>query len=235
MSGSIHTSHRERVKQRFRREGLDNFDQLHVLELLLFFGIPQGDVNPLAHRLIDRFGSLRQVLEAPAEELEKVSGVGPHVSTLLTLTAQIARYYYTSASGPELRFFHTVKDCGEHLKRYFLGRREETVYLMCLDAKCMMLSCVEIGQGSVNTASVSVRRVVETALGHNATSVILAHNHPSGIAVPSAEDIVTTRRAAAALDAVGITLADHIVVAEDDYVSLVESGYYNPDECRLLV
>ena len=235
MSGSIHAQHRERVKQRFRREGLDNFDQLHVLELLLFFGIPQGDVNPLAHRLIDRFGSLRQVLEAPVEELEKVSGVGPHVSTLLKLTAEISRYYYTSAAGPELRIFSTIKDCGEYLKRYFLGRREETVFLMCLDAKCMMLSCVEVGKGSVNTAGVSIRRVVETALSHNATSVILAHNHPSGIAVPSTEDVVTTRRVAAALDAVGITLADHIVVAEDDYVSMVESRYYCPEECRLLV
>ncbi len=235
MSGSIHASHRERVKQRFRREGLDNFDQIHVLELLLFFGVPQGDVNPLAHRLIDRFGSLRQVLEAPAEELEKVSGVGPHVSTLLTLTAQIARYYYTSAGGPELRIFHTIKECGEYLRYYFLGRRDEAVYLMCLDAKCMMLSCEEIGRGSVNTAGVSIRRVVEVALGHNATSVVLAHNHPSGIAVPSGEDVVTTRRVATALDAVGITLADHIVVAEDDYVSMVESRYYDPEDCRLVV
>ena len=235
MSGTIHSQHRDRVKRRFRKEGLDSFDQIHVLELLLFFGIPQGDVNPLAHQLIDRFGSLRQVLEAPAEELEKVKGVGPHVSTLLKLTSQIARYYYTSAGGPELRIFPTIKDCGEHLKRYVLGRREETVYLMCLDAKCMMLACQEIGRGSVNTAGVSVRRVVETALSHNATSVILAHNHPSGIAVPSTEDVVTTRRVATALDAVGITLADHIVVADDDYVSLVESGYYSPEECGLLV
>lgn len=235
MSGTIHKKHRERVKERFRKEGLDHFDQVHVLELLLFFGIPQGDVNPLAHALLERFGSLRQVLETPAQELQKVPGVGSHVATLLTLTAQIARYYYTSAGDGRPLALKTVEACGDYLKNFFLGRRDETVFLLCLDAKCMLLSCVEIGRGSVNTAGVSVRRVVETALGQNATSVILSHNHPSGIAVPSNEDVITTRRIATALDAVGVTLADHIVVADGDYVSMVQSGYYDPSECRLLV
>lgn len=235
MSESIHKNHRERVKNRFRSEGLDHFDQVHVLELLLFYCIPQGDVNPLAHRLLDRFGSLRQVLEAPVEELEKVRGVGPHAATLLKLTCEISRYYYTSGNGPELRILPTIRDCGEHLKRYFRGKREETVYLLCLDAKCMVLGCVEVGSGSVNSAAVNIRRVVEIALNYNATSVVLAHNHPSGIALPSTEDVITTRRIATALDAVDVVLTDHIVVAEDDYVSLVESGYYRPEECRLLV
>lgn len=235
MSGSIHTSHRDRVKQRFRKEGLDNFDQVHVLELLLFFGIPQGDVNPLAHRLIDQFGSLRQVLEAPLAELEKVKGVGPHVATLLKLTSEISRYYYTSGNGPELRILKTLRECGTYLKAHFRGRRDETVYLLCLDAKCMVLGCMQVGEGSVNSAGVSTRRVVEAALHYNATTVVLAHNHPSGLAIPSMEDVVTTRRIAVALDAVGITLADHIVVAENDYVSMVDSGYYQPEDCRLLV
>ena len=106
----------------------------------------------------------------------------------------------------------------------FFGRTRETVFLLCLDAKCKVLCCKEIGEGSVNTASISVRKVVETALAANATTVVLAHNHPSGIAVPSNEDIQTTQRIAAALSAVEIHLADHIVVADGDYVSMVQSG-----------
>ena len=107
----------------------------------------------------------------------------------------------------------------------FFGRKVETVFLLCLDAKCKVLCCKEVGEGSVNSAGISIRRIVETALGANATSVVLAHNHPSGMALPSAEDIQTTRRVAAALNTVDILLADHIVVADDDFVSMVQSGY----------
>lgn len=231
---SIHKDHRKRMKNRFRMEGLDHFDELHVLELLLFFGIPQGDTNPLAHRLIDHFGSLAQVLEAPKEELEKVAGVGEHVSTLITLTREISRYYMVNRSGPCV-ILNTTAACGDHLVPYFMGRRDETVYLLCLDSKCKAICCKEVGSGSVNSASVSARKIVETALAANATSVVLAHNHPSGFAYPSNEDILTTRRVAVALDTVGILLADHIVVAEDDYVSMVDSGMYHPDDCRLIL
>ena len=193
---SVHAGHRKRLKERFRQEGLDSFDELHVLELLLFYCIPQKDTNLLAHELLDRFGSLPQVLEATAEELEKVPGVGEHVSTLLTLITDISRYYMVSRSA-RFDVLLTNEQCGDYLLPYFVGRRDETVFMLCLDAKCKVLCCKEVGRGSVNSAGVPVRRVVETALGVNATTVILAHNHPSGIALPSKEDILTTRRVAA--------------------------------------
>ena len=107
--------------------------------------------------------------------------------------------------------------------------------MLCLDAKCKLLCCKEIGEGSVNSANIPIRRVVEIALAVNATTVILAHNHPSGIAVPSGEDVLTTKRLAAALDAVEICLADHIVVADDDYVSMAQSGLYRPGTCRVIL
>lgn len=231
---NIHKDHRKRVKSRFRQEGLDHFDELHVLELLLFYGIPQGDTNPLAHALLDRYGTLAQVLETPVEELEKVPGVGEHVSTLLALTRDISRYYMVNRSSP-FRILNTIQECGDFLLPYFVGRRDETVFLLCLDSKCKAICCKEVGSGSVNAANISTRKIVETALAVNATSVVLSHNHPSGFAYPSPEDILTTRRIAVALDAVGILLVDHIVVADDDYVSMVESGQYVPDECRLIL
>lgn len=231
---SIHDGHRQRLKNRFRQEGLDKFDEIQVLELLLFYAIPQKDTNPLAHRLLDHFGSLAQVLEAPAVELEKISGVGTNAATLLTLTTALARYYMVNRTAQNTVLTSTEK-CGDYLLPYFVGRRNETVFLLCIDAKCKVLGCKEVGEGSVNSASVPIRRIVEMALGMNATSVILAHNHPSGLALPSGEDVQTTRRLAAALDAVDITLADHIVVADDDYVSLVQSGLYRPGGCCLIV
>lgn len=231
---STHKEHRLRVKERFLRDGLDNFDEVHVLEFLLFFGIPQGDTNELAHRLLDQFGGLTQVLEAPVEELKKVKGVGDHTATLLSLITAVSRYYMVKRTEP-CEPLTTVDQCANYLVEHFRGRRDEVVFLLCLDAKCKIICCREISQGSVNYASVPIRRVVETALGVNATTVILAHNHPSGVAVPSVEDVATTRRLAHALDGVDIVLADHIVVADDDYVSMVQSRYYDPNECRMVL
>ena len=230
----VHQGHRERVKKRFREEGLDGFDEVHALELLLFFCIPRGDTNELAHALLDRFGSFAQVLDAPAEELEKVPGIGEHASAFLTLLTQSFRYYLVNRND-FCSILTNTEACGQFLLPYFIGRREELVYLLCLDSKCKVICCKEIGRGNVNSAGISVRRIVETALAANAVSVVLSHNHPSGLAVPSHEDILTTRRVAVALDAVGIVLADHIVVAEEDFVSMADSNMYSPDECRLIL
>jgi DNA repair protein RadC len=228
---AMHDGHRQRLKARFRTEGLDNFDEVQVLELLLFYCIPRIDTNPLAHRLLDRFGSLAQVLEAPASELERVEGMGSNAATFLSLTTAVGRYYLVNRSGQNT-ILNTTEKCGQYLISHFYGRRNETVFLLCLDAKCKLLCCREIGEGSVNSAGIPVRRIVETALAANATSVVLAHNHPSGIATPSTEDVYTTRRVAAALETVEVVLADHIVVADDDFVSLAQSGFYRPGGMR---
>ena len=221
---SIHDGHRQRLKERFRTGGLDNFTDVQVLELALYYCIPRRDTNPIAHALIEHFGSLSQVLEASVEELQKVPGIGEGTAVYLSLLTQIGRFYLVDRSQRE-EILPTLDKCGEYLVPRFFGRSTETVFLLCLDAKCKVLCCREVGQGSVNSAGISVRKIVETALGVNATTVVLAHNHPSGLALPSAEDIITTRRVAAALAAVEVHLADHVVVADGDYVSMVQSGY----------
>lgn len=231
MATSIHKGHRERLKSRFLEEGLDNFTDIQVLELLLFYAIPQKDTNPIAHALLSRFGSLSQVLDADAEELKKVPGISDHSATLLRMVTEISRYYQVN-SAQQTKVLTTLDDCGNYLVPYFFGRSNETVFLLCLDAKCKVLCCREVGEGSIHCASISVRKIVETAISSNATTVILAHNHPSGVALPSLEDVQTTRRIAAALSAVEVHLADHIVVADGDFVSMVQSGY-RFDDCLL--
>ena len=223
----IHDGHRQRLKNRFLREGLDNFDELYVLELLLFYCIPRKDTNPIAHSLLERFGSLTGVFAAGIEELETVPGITHNAATFLQMVPQVSRYYQVkrAQTGEILR---TIEQCGRYLVPRFCGRDNETVYLLCLDAKCKVLCCKLVGEGSVNSASIPIRRVVEIALKANATTVILAHNHPSGLALPSADDIETTMRVARAMEAVEITLADHIVVSDEDFVSLAQSGYYHP-------
>ena len=229
---SIHDGHRSRLKERFQNQGLDGFTEVQVLELALFYCIPRKDTNPIAHALLEHFGGLSQVLEAPVEELKRIPGMGESSASFLHLITELGRYYMVHRS-TQTPILPTLEQCAEYLVPHFFGRRLETVFLLCLDAKCKVLCCKEVGEGSVNSAGISVRKIVETALGANASSVVLAHNHPSGVALPSAEDIQTTRRIAMALSAVEITLADHIVVADDDYVSMVQSGV-RFDDCLLI-
>ena len=226
---SIHDEHRQRLKNRFLEQGLDGFTDVQVLELLLFYSIPRKDTNEIAHELLNHFGSLAQVLEAPVEELKKVKGVGDHSALLLSLINDVARFYLVNRTTQE-KILPTVRSCGDYLLPFFFGRSEETVFLLCLDAKCKVLCCKEVGEGSVNSVGISVRKIVETALSAKASTVVLAHNHPSGIAVPSNEDVQTTRRVAMALNAVEVQLADHIVVADGDYVSMAQSGYRFDEE-----
>ena len=229
---SIHEGHRERMRKRFFHEGMDHFSDYEALELLLYYAIPRKDTNPIAHSLIDHFGSLGQVLDASVEELEQVSGISRNAAVLIHLVVGLGRLYGVKRA-EEIKILNTIEECGEYLKPYFFGRANETVFLLCLDARCKVISCRKVGEGSVNSANVPIRRIVEMALGANATSVVLAHNHPSGIALPSVEDVVTTHRVAAALRTVDVILVDHIVVAEDDFVSMVHSGH-RFDDCNAL-
>lgn len=231
---TIHNGHRQRLKNRFLEEGLEHFDEHQVLELLLFYCIPRQDTNPIAHALLEHFGSLTQVMEASPSELQKVKGMGEASAAFLSLLNSFCRYYQINRASSGV-ILNTLEECGRHLMPFFYGRRNETVYLLCLDAKCKVLSCKEVGEGSVNSAAVPIRRIVEMALGANATSAILAHNHPSGIAVPSTEDQLTTKQLAVALAAVDITLVDHMVIADEEFVSMRQSGWYDPDDCRVLI
>ncbi len=221
---SKHDGHRERLRQRFLQEGLDPFTDVQVLELLLFYCIPRRDTNPIAHTLLDHFGSLSQVLEAPVEELRKIEGVGDQAAVFLHLVTQVGRYYLKDRV-TKTKVLPTLESCAQYLLPHFFGRKVEVVFLLCLDAKCKVLCCRKVAEGEVNSTALSARRVVEQALLANASCVVLAHNHPGGLAIPSKEDVDTTRFIAAALRAVEVNLIDHIVVAEDDYVSMVQSGY----------
>lgn len=221
----IHDGHRQRLKERFLAEGLEHFNDLHVLELLLFYALPRKDTNPIAHALLNRFGTLRGVLEARPEDLREIPGLGESAAVLLTLMPQLLlRYLRDRQDWGQILL--TTSDCGRFITPNFFFAKEEQVWLLSLDAKCKVLDLRMVQSGSVNTAGISVRRVVETALRAGASSVVLAHNHPSGIALPSKADEETTIKMWHALNAVGVLLADHVVVAGDDFVSMAEDGFF---------
>ena len=224
---AIHDGHRERMRKQLKTSGMDSLSDVQVLEVLLYYAAPRGDTNPAAHALLTRFGTLDGVFSAPEAELKKVDGVGCAAAQLIALVPQVARRCLMSRSA-QIQVLDTTSKCGQYLLPYFHGEHEEVVYLLCLDAKCKALDCVLIHRGGVNVASIAARKVVKTALDANATSVVLAHNHPSGIALASREDRETTRALQTALDAVGVTLADHIIVADGDFISMASDGMMEP-------
>ena len=219
----VHDGHRARKKAQFLRFGLEHFADHEVLELLLFYAIPRQDTNPIAHELIRRFGSLEQVLAAPAEELRKVPGVGENAALLIKLVPQVMRQARVSSAASE-KILDTTERIGAFFVDHFVAQTEEIMYQLCLDAKGRMLCCDRISEGDVSSLNLNVRKVVEIALRHNAVMVALAHNHPSGVAFPSHEDKAATLLARDALQTVGIRLVDHIIVADDDFISLRQQG-----------
>lgn len=220
---NLHAGHRDRMRKRFQEHGLDSFQDHEVLELLLFQAQPRKDMNPTAHRMIEHFGSLEAVFEATEEELRQIKGVGESAAFLVKLIPQIARRYMIEKAAND-NILDSTDTAGGYFVPKFMYERAEVVYLACLDTKHRVICCKEIGRGVVNCAEVSIRRIVEIALANNAAGIILAHNHTSGIAIPSEEDQASTIHIRRALRLVGIELIDHIVVGGDDFVSMADSG-----------
>ena len=219
----IHDGHRERMRQRAAEHGLEGFSDLNALELLLYYVVPRSDTNPLAHRLLDRFGSFAAVLDAAPDVLQQVQGVGENVALFLHLIPQFSRRYEISRNDMDM-ILDSPEKAGAFLLPRFCGAVNEMVYILCLDARKKLLCCRKLSEGTLSSAAVSLRSIVHTALSANASSVILAHNHAGGFALPSRDDISSTRRIRDALESVDVSLADHLIVAENDFVSLRQSG-----------
>ena len=225
MSENPHKNHRARLKARFLSSGLSGFEPHQVLEMLLFFAIPQGDTNPIAHRLIKTFGSLNKVLDADYNDLLQVQGIGEHAATLIKFMTPMFRYYNAHADLAALPF-NSPENVGDYLLGCYSGYTEEVISLLSLDSNCRILSFDIIGKGDIASVTVSTRKLVETVLKTKASCVILCHNHPGGNALPSSEDLTATVRIAKTLHELNVALIDHFILCEGDYISLYQSENY---------
>ncbi|HHY83603.1 MAG TPA: DNA repair protein RadC [Clostridiales bacterium] len=219
----MHEGHRERLKNRFLEEGLDHFNQHQVLELLLFYAIPRKDTNPLAHELLKRYGSLAGVLEADPEDLCKTAGVSRNTAVLLSMIPSLCRRYLNDKWKVKPQLNSSAK-AGEYASSLFYGRQYEAFYAICMDSQNRVNYAALIHEGTIDSAPVYPRLIVEAALRHQASSLILAHNHPGGSLQPSAADLDATKKICAACEAISVRVVDHIIVAGNDYFSFADRG-----------
>lgn len=222
---SLHRNHRKRMKERLLREP-DHLQDHEILELLLYYAIPQKNTNPLAHTLLEKFGSLPGVFEAPIEELCDIKGVGDHVALLLHLMPNLLRRYYSQIDEKETVLLASIQDVCNYLKPLFLGRTTEWLYLICLNQKHKITFSGFLFEGSINAIIVRIRDIISICLNNNADSIILAHNHPNSLALPSPEDVYTTEKVFHALQSIGIKLWDHIIICGLEAVSMRDSGHF---------
>ncbi len=219
----VHDGHRARLRANFAENGLDGFNELNSLELLLFYAIPRRDTNELAHALLDRFDSLDGVFGASMRELMSVDGVGENTAALIRLIPEIMRKSRISKAS-EVKVIASSMQAGRYFVPRFLYQEDESLVLLCLDSQKRVISCVELSRGVVNSVEANVRKIVETALRYRAVCVIMSHNHPDGVALPSEEDNIITGQVSNALNSVSIPLVDHIIVAGEEYFSYADSG-----------
>lgn len=219
----IHKGHRERVRQRYLEEGLDGFKEHEIVELLLFYCIPMKDTNTLAHKLLNEFGSLHALLEADPRDIQRKCNVSINTAVLLSLIAPLSRRYLKDRWGNRPRLNNSYK-AGNYALSLFSGRVYECFYVISLDSQNNVNHSTLVHEGTINEAPVYPRIIVETALRHKANSIILAHNHPGGSLNASKADIEVTRKICQAMKTIGIDVADHIIVAGNQYMSFVEQG-----------
>ena len=217
MADNVHEGHRKRFKEQFLSDGMgEHFADHQLLELLLYYSIPRKDTNELAHTLLNRFGSIKGILNAPVEELTAV---------LLHLILPLYRRYAKDDQSGKTVF--SLEDICRFIMDKYCGITRETFALTSFDATGRIIGFDILNTGDVSSVGISSRAVLETAIKRHAVAVTLSHNHPTGFALPSKEDLEATSRIDTALSHIGVALLDHIIVAGNDCVSLAQSKGYD--------
>ncbi len=215
--------HRQRLRERFDRSGFDGFHDHEVLELVLSYAIPRRDVKSIARELMEKFGSLAAVFDAPRVSLEQINGVGAHAAILINTIPRLMDRYQKDRWKPNPTF-NSTQEAASYLSASLKTERSEVFCILALSSRNALIAMEQIQRGSVNRTAVFPRLVVEAALKHRATAVILAHNHPGGDPNPSSADRQLTRKLNRILKDLDILVHDHIIIAGPSHYSFAENG-----------
>lgn len=216
---SVHAGHRARMRERFLRDGAETLDTHELLEVLLYHAIAQKDTNPLAHALLDRFGSLEGAFSATKEELCTVSGVGEKIAAFLLENGRAARVILNAPLWePPMPIYDDYTRLGEFFVSYFEDKRAQATVAMLLDGSMRKIALMEVAPLDYDSAGVRADGVIAKAMDLGATVIVFAHNHPYGPAYPSHGDVVSSQVIEKELTACGLLLLEHYVIAGKDFV-----------------
>ena len=225
----IHDHHRQRMKEKFKLLGGESLHKHELLEMLLFFSKPQGDTNPCAHELLEHFGSVKGIFSASFDDLKQVNGVGDHTATLIKLIPELYRVYEQELS-QDVRYFRTLSSVVRFLHPYFAFCQEERVFMLMLNNRMEMIDCILISKGTVNSCEILLRLISEKVHAKKAVYVVLAHNHPNGLALPSENDINITNTVVHHLSQINVVVLEHLVFSDNGFYPIIKKDivpYYS--------
>lgn len=213
---NVHEGHRKRLKERFIKNGFDDFQPHEIIEFILTYTIPRRDTNVYAHDLIKKFGSFSGVLNAPINQLVEINGITENSAVLLKSIPQMLRFYHMDIN--DITTLDNIETVKKYFSNQYIGLNKEVFKVCCLDNNLKVVSCATISKGNNDRTDITTRLVAEEAIRTNTSNVIVSHNHPNGIPKPSDDDIMFTRILRRGLDGIGIVLFDHVIVGKNDIV-----------------
>jgi len=220
-----HEGHRGRVRKRFIENGLNGFAHHEMLELLLYYCYAQQDTNEIAHKMIKEYGSLYNLFEADTFDIMNRCNVTERVAVLVSLIPKLCNVYFRSKWEREIIVMKSLNIAAQYAVSLFVGRTNEAFYIFCLDTGYRLNHVSLIAEGTLDETAIYPREIVGESIKHQATHIILAHNHPGATANPSRRDIEATRKIVEGLKFMNIRVIDHIVVAGDKYYSFASNDY----------
>lgn len=217
---NIHKGHRESVRQRFIKSGsLDSFADHEILELVLFYAYPMKDTNELAHKFINEYGSLYELMSDTPENLMKRLNINENTAVLISMLPYVNRRYMQGSFGKGKPKIDSFSAASRLFTSLLVNERLERVYLLFLNAQKRLTKISKLNEGMVDGVFISAEGIIKESLSCNAKYAFMGHNHPGGGSEPSENDLAATRMVVDALAGVGIQLLDHIIVCSSDYLS----------------
>ena len=225
--------HRKRLRERFIKSGLTGFADYEVVELLLSLGTPRKDCKPQAKEAIRRFKNLRGVLSASTDELQQIKGIGPHSAFGIKLMQDVAREYLREQI-IDKPVFKSSQEIFDYLYHSMRDLKKEVFKVLYLTSQNQIIDTADLFKGTIDSAAVAPREIVEQALTHDAAALIFAHNHPSGNCKPSKSDKDITRDLVFAGATVQIKILDHLIIGNNRYYSFAGEGLISQYEMDFL-
>ena len=215
--------HRQRLREKFLKNGLDGFLDYEIIELLLTLGTPRKDCKQSAKDALKKFGSLKAVLEAEPTELKEIKGIGDNNVFGLKIAQSVSRRYLADRIIDQ-DFIRSADEVIDYLKHNLRDKSREVFLVIYLNGRNQILKMEELFQGTLTTSAVYPREVVKRALVNDAAALVFVHNHPSGNPNPSKDDLTITKKLKEATQAIDVSVHDHLIIAGNDVYSFADHG-----------